>query len=195
VRRVAIPRRRAERRTDLLRLLPPASVGCEIGVWKGDFSRELIRALRPRRLHLVDPWRFAGDTAHSGSLYGGLHARSQADMEEIYGSVRQRFRTWIRAGVVVVHRVESPLAASEFPDGYFDWVYVDGDHLYDRVLADLRAFEPKVRVGGFIAGDDYADAGWWQGGVRKAVDEFVATGGVEVVALGDQFVLRRGAAS
>jgi hypothetical protein len=34
----------------------------------------------------------------------------------------------------------------------------------------------KVKAGGYITGDDYAEGGWWQGGVKKAVDEFVSQG-------------------
>src|SRR5262249_44197342 len=105
--------------------------------------------------------------------------------------VRSRFRRGIRDGTVVIHRAESADVADEFDDGYFDWVYVDGDHLFESVLFDLNAFEPKVRSGGLIAGDDYTVFGWWQGGVRRAVDEFVSTASVEVVSLDDQFVLRR----
>jgi len=34
---------------------------------------------------------------------------------------------------------------------------------------------------GYIASDDYTDGGWWQGGVVRAVDEFVETAPVELV--------------
>ena len=52
-------------------------------------------------------------------------------------------------------------------------------------------FASKVKRGGLIAGDDYASAGWWGDGVRRAVDEFVQSGGCEVVSLDDQFVFKR----
>jgi hypothetical protein len=43
-----------------------------------------------------------------------------------------------------------------------------------------------------MACDDYGSPGWWLDGVRRAVDDFVATGAVEAVAdLGSQFVMRR----
>ena len=74
----------------------------------------------------------------------------------------------------------------------FDWVYVDGNHLYDYVRSDLALYDPKVKPGGLIAGDDYGDAGWWEDGVTRAVDEFVAERGYEVVSLAaHQFVLRK----
>ena len=39
-----------------------------------------------------------------------------------------------------MHRSTSAEAALTFDDEYFDWVYIDGDHSYEAVLADLRAF-------------------------------------------------------
>ena len=42
-----------------------------------------------------------------------------------------------------------------------DWIYVDGNHLYEFVRADLELSLRKARRGGFITGDDYQDGGWW----------------------------------
>ena len=48
-------------------------------------------------------------------------------------------------------------AAKRFPPAHFDWIYVDALHTYDAVLADLRAWWPKLRPGGLLSGDDYGD--------------------------------------
>ncbi|NIL95924.1 MAG: hypothetical protein GTO62_01975, partial [Planctomycetales bacterium] len=57
----------------------------------------------------------------------------------------------------------------------FDWVYIDANHTYEGVLADLEASLPKVRPGGLICGHDYTDTPAWQAanfGVVQAVHEF-----------------------
>ena len=36
----------------------------------------------------------------------------------------------------------------------FDLVYIDGDHVYERVLEDIQLAQPLVRVGGVMCGDD-----------------------------------------
>ena len=73
-----------------------------------------------------------------------------------------------------VLREGSPTAASRFADGSLDFVFIDGNHLYEAVCSDIAAWWPKLRSGGLLTGHDYAinrDAsGEW--GVRKAVDEF-----------------------
>ena len=40
-----------------MHLLPKGSVGVEIGVWEGEFSKNFNHAVQPSCLHLVDPWR------------------------------------------------------------------------------------------------------------------------------------------
>ena len=58
---------------------------------------------------------------------------------------------------VVVHddfSTNSKLIQS-FPEGYFDFIYIDGDHSYKGAKSDLINYFPKVRQGGIIAGHDY----------------------------------------
>ena len=174
----------------LVKMLPAHGVGAEIGVWKGDFSASLLRHTRPKQLHLIDPWVFQGDLPRA--WYGGLAAQSQADMDAISDGVRTRFAAEIEAGTVVVHRASSTEALTLLADGSLDWIYVDGNHLYEAVMGDLVSAVPKLRPGGFLACDDYGSPGWWDDGVRRAVDEFVAGGSAEAVAdLGSQFIMRR----
>lgn len=54
-------------------------------------------------------------------------------------------------------------AAEDFPDEYFDWVYIDANHQYDFIREDLKIYYKKVKRGGFITGDDY----YVWGGSRK----------------------------
>jgi len=49
----------------------------------------------------------------------------------------------------------STAVAENFPDEYFDLVYVDAGHSHEEVVADIRAWRSKVRLGGVIAGHDF----------------------------------------
>lgn len=179
-------------RNTVLRMMPQDSVSAEIGVWKGGFSARILPMVRPRRLHLIDPWKHEPAEAYRKALYGGRQDDGQAGMDAVYESVLARFRREIEAGRVVVHRGSSAEVAAEFDDGYFDWVYIDGNHTYEFVRSDLETYSDKVKAGGFIAGDDYGDGGWWEGGVKKAVDEFVGRGKAEFVGIYQrQFLLKK----
>ncbi len=54
---------------------------------------------------------------------------------------------------------DTKAAAERFPDGDVDFVFVDADHTYEGCLGDLKAWVPKVRKGGVIAGHDYFTPG------------------------------------
>jgi hypothetical protein len=170
----------------LLELLPTQSAGAEIGVWRGDFSASILAVVRPARLHLVDPWRSA-EEAHAGAIFD----RPQAELDAIAESVRRRFAREIATGQVVVHRATSLEAAAAIGEGSLDWAYLDGDHAYAAVRADIAVYARKVRPGGLVAGDDYRASGKYGGGVKRAVDEAVASGALELVVQRDrQFILR-----
>lgn len=176
----------------LLEMLPQGGVGAEIGVYKGGFSQLLLQVARPRRLHLIDPWKVVDDPRYRASWYGSAVANGQAEMDAIHDGVRQQFAGRIADGSVILERSTSAEASTRFPDGYLDWIYVDGDHTYEAVRDDLRLYLPKVRRGGIIAGDDYVLGNWWGDGVVRALHEFIAANPVVIrLLIGSQFVLRR----
>jgi hypothetical protein len=176
----------------LLNMLPKNSIGEEIGVHEGHFSAEILQTVNPRELHLIDPWKHEVADAYKDALYGGKAQNGQAAMDDRYHSVQPRFGADIRSGRVKIHREYSTPALARFPDGYFDWIYIDGNHLYEYVQKDLALSFRKIKPGGYIAGDDYEADGWWRGGVKKAVDEFVQAATVELLTVhNDQFLLRR----
>lgn len=173
-------------RERLLRMLPRNAVCAEIGVWKGGFSEQILRIANPRELHLVDPWTFQPKFANR--MYGGSVAKSSEDMELIFQGVVDRFK---HKENVTIHRGYSDEVLRGFPDKYFDWVYVDGNHYYDYVIEDLRLSYTKIKPGGLLCGDDYL---WEQDGIyhiRDAVADFVQEQGLRRPKVIDQqFVVR-----
>lgn len=185
-----------------LRQLQKRAVCAEVGVWRGDFSAQILEYTDPVVLHLVDPWRVADDQIHRAEWYSSAHT-TQQKMDAMARSVMARFTDEITEGRVVVHRKASLDAATTFADASLDWVYIDGDHAYDGVMADLNAWAPKVRRGGFLAGDDYvSDRGtwlerliarfaWYHDDVARAVDDFVASNDAQLLMVQrGQFLVR-----
>ena len=60
-------------------------------------------------------------------------------------------------------------ASDFYPDGYFDFVFVDADHSYEAVKSDIAHWASKVRKGGWFGGHDYHPRKW--PGVVQAVNE------------------------
>lgn len=176
----------------LLQLFPKFSVGVEIGVNDGDFSERILEIIRPKQLHLIDPWEFVDDPLYSEAPYGSRNVDGQNMMDEKYNSVKKRFAHLINKNHVVIHRCLSENIYNTFEDNYFDWIYVDGNHFYDFIKKDLTLYYSKVKTGGFIAGDDYYPDDLSGTGVKRAVDEFVNTGVVKLIQIKhNQFVLQK----
>jgi len=173
----------------LLNMLPKGSVGAEIGVHLGDFSQQILDSISPKELHLIDPWEHQTSGTYRTAWYGGGAKGGQAELDKRYSGVKRRFGQNIQTGQVKVHRGYSADILQQFPDQYFDWVYIDGNHLYEYVKQDLELSLQKTKPGGCITGDDYAEGGWWEGGVKKAVDEFAKNQAVRLVKiLNRQFI-------
>ncbi len=164
-------------RRELLELMPKGKLSIEIGVWKGEFSEILLEGLQPSKLVLIDPWGVQDDPEDGVSLAG---ARSKKDMDRIYESVKDKYRDEIALGKVSVIRDFSVPAMAQFKDESIGFAYVDGDHSYEGVKADLKAILPKMMTGGVIMLDDYHRKGWWKDGVMRAFHEFLGENSANV---------------
>ncbi|MDJ0661031.1 MAG: class I SAM-dependent methyltransferase [Crocosphaera sp.] len=179
-------------RNFLVEMLPKQSIGAEIGVDTGNFSEKIINSIAPKELHLIDPWEYQVSDTYINARYGGKAKEGQKTMDERYLGVCDRFCSQIQSGQVQVHRGYSTDILEQFPDEYFDWIYIDGNHLYEYVLKDLELSFKKTKSGGFITGDDYRSGGWWKGGVKQAVDEFRKRRDIKLVEIcNGQFVFRK----
>lgn len=154
---------------------------------EGEFSKRILSVVKPERLHLIDPW-IKGE-----GLFGNQAVSEQAVVDARYARVREQFAEEIATDQVRIHRNLSDEISDEFEDSYFDWIYIDGNHLYEYVKQDLELYYPKVKDGGYLTGDDYGIEGWWENGIQKAVDEFVSQSPELILEVkGTQFIIRKG---
>ena len=116
---------------------------------------------------------------------------TQVKMDNIYKSVCTKFSS---TNNIVIIRKRSTEAAADLDTDILDWVYIDGDHTYRGAKVDLNAYSSKIKLGGYLCGDDYTTGGWWKGGVKKAVDEFLKenNGKFQLVQIKNyQYILKR----
>jgi hypothetical protein len=55
---------------------------------------------------------------------------------------------------------DSVAAARLFADASLDWVHLDARHDYASLKADVEAWLPKIKSGGWLSGDDYNEDKW-----------------------------------
>ncbi len=180
----------------LLQSLPKNSIGLEIGVNNGDFSERILEIVRPKKLHLIDPWKFFDSNSYNNTPYGKESVSGQLEMDKKFENVKNLFSTEILNEQIIIHRGFSEEIIPIFEDDYFDWIYVDGNHLYDYVKKDLQLCYHKSKNNSMITGDDYYDDlpenDWSEGGVKKAVDEFVNLKKLELIKIKNhQFITKK----
>jgi hypothetical protein len=176
----------------VLNSFPKNSVGVEIGVDRGDFSQRILKIVKPKKFHLIDPWKYEVLEIYKNSLYGGKAGKNQIVLDKKYQKVLTKFQKQIKNGVVSIYRDNSENALNSFENNYFDWAYIDGNHLYEFVKKDLELCYLKIKKEGIIALDDYGVEGWWRDGVTKAVDEFSNKGMVQIIKVkNNQCILKK----
>lgn len=179
---------RLSSRRKLLLELPKGSVGVEVGVHLGDFSSRILSEVNPAKLFLVDPWMIFDSAEYSNALYGGK-AAGQAEMDDRHESVVRRFQSEIKTGVVEIHRGTFRDLVEQNVSG-FDWVYIDGDHTYEAVKADLTLALATIKRPGLICGDDLQTDNWWGDDVESAVRKFCSRHQLQLTVIGNQFIIR-----
>lgn len=124
------------------------TVGVEVGTLAGEFAECLCVGVPGLRLACVDPWL----------AYPEYRDHRQAGQEKLDACYADAVKRLAPYGVRIIREFSVP-AADLFTDGSLDFVYIDANHAHDFVLADIRAWTPKVRAGGIISGHDYDRVG------------------------------------
>ena len=142
-------------------------VGAEIGVLRANTAHRILVERPLLKHYMIDPW-CVPDKGSSYDLSNDTNAqKTQAEHDADY---RKTIELTKFAGArAVVMRNMSHEVVDQFEDGFFDFVFIDGDHSYDGARLDIKLWLPKVKKGGWIGGHDY-DHPRLQG-VKRAVDE------------------------
>lgn len=143
-------------------LPPQGNIGIELGVAAGGFAARMVASGRFDHYFGVD-------------VYGDLH------------NTREYKKALAAVGLLSpcrLLRMTFDQALDLFPDGYFDFIYVDGyAHTGEEGGRTLVDWLPKLKPGGIMAGDDYSLADWPL--VVWAVNDFVAQLGVALNVASD----------
>ncbi len=130
----------------LMHKLPNDAVMVELGTFKGNSAhimvQEMVRLKKNYHLHCFDTYK---DEYSFG--------------EELARKKLKRFKCSIL-------KIDTTKAADTFDE--IDFVFIDGDHSYEKCKADIIAWKPKMKKGAIMAGHDYGRKCF---GVTEAVAE------------------------
>jgi hypothetical protein len=143
-------------------LLHNPTRGAELGVFKGNFTEAMLNTHRKLTIYAVDTWAVRAPLDRVGfQTYDGRD----------FDDVRREFdrKTGPFGRRVVVLQMDTVAAAEKVADGSLDFVFIDAEHTYEAVAADIDAWRSKVKPGGILSGHDYGHPRF--PGVKRAVDE------------------------
>eukprot|EP00456_Euglypha_rotunda_P089381 TRINITY_DN9246_c0_g2_i1.p1 TRINITY_DN9246_c0_g2~~TRINITY_DN9246_c0_g2_i1.p1 ORF type:complete len:220 (+),score=24.17 TRINITY_DN9246_c0_g2_i1:101-760(+) len=136
-------------RYKLLGLLPKRGRVVEVGVDRGNFSRQIIQATEPTSLTLID-----------------------IDLSRM---TEENTKYLSQHPAVTIIGGDSATTLQSL-NGEFDWIYIDAHHGYEYVTRDIQASCDKIKVGGYLVFNDYtlwSPANMMNYGVLRAVNEFM----------------------
>lgn len=117
--------------------------GAEIGVKYGNNAESILEELDIKKLTLIDIWK---------SHYDGIDKKyRKGTMNKAYKRVVKLFRDMPN---VEIMKMYSEYASRYVEDNSLDFVYIDANHDYEFVLADIYNWSQKVKDGGIVSGHD-----------------------------------------
>jgi hypothetical protein len=124
----------------------------EVGVYRGDFAASVLdRCESVTRYYMVDPWRHLEDWNKPAN-------QGDAVFEGFFQEAKEK--TDFAESRRVILRGKTTEVINQIPNGELDFAYIDGDHSLRGITIDLIRVYPKLRLGGFLAGDDFSRTIW-----------------------------------
>lgn len=128
-------------------LLSENSIGCELGVFLGEYSEILLSSKKFNRLYLVDT--FDGQIG-SGDKYGN-NMRILGG-EYLLANAIHKFQNH---NTIEIIKSDSIKFLKNCNSNFFDFIYIDTVHTYKHLMQELQESRRVIKLNGFICGHDY----------------------------------------
>jgi beta-1,4-mannosyl-glycoprotein beta-1,4-N-acetylglucosaminyltransferase len=144
--------------------LPDNGSMVEIGVWKGKSLCSIADIIRSKNIKV-----YAIDTFKGTDNIDEQFLANEAKEHNIRVIFEENIRRFGIKNNVVIMEMDSIEAAKCIklkPEPFIDFIFIDGDHMYENVKNDINAWMPLMKDGKALAGHDIK----WNG-VMRAVQE------------------------
>ncbi len=145
--------------------------GVEVGTDRGQYARDICSRMPFVKLYTIDPYF---------PFIEGDEVKDEQEMEKRYQHALKLLEPYPNCELV---RTTSMIAVKSFEDNSLDFVFIDGNHLYEFVKEDIEEWSKKVRKGGIVAGHDYVESKERRYGIVQAVNEYAEKNGIEITLL------------
>ena len=122
------------------------TMGVELGVDRGEYSKILCDANPKLQLYAIDPWI---PEAYEKDTYID-------EPPEYFNACYEEAKERLKKSSCSLVRRTSADALADFEDESLDFVYIDANHDFPNFTFDLHNWLKKVKKGGIISGHDFA---------------------------------------
>jgi predicted O-methyltransferase YrrM len=137
-------------------------IGVEVGVYKGENAKSILKTLNIDKLYLIDPYVYYDDY---GDVAGG-----QKTFDKLLKKTIKTLQKYENKYILIKKTANDALP--DIPNN-LDFVYIDGNHKYEYVKQDIENYYPKLKSGGILAGHDIENGEIAEhDGIVKAVLDF-----------------------
>ncbi len=120
----------------------------EIGVWKGR-GTACMAEFACGKVWAVDHFMGSDDERDTN------HTQARDDRDGLIAEVETNLRPWLDDGTVELVKLPSVEAAEALKEhGPFHFVWLDGTHTTEALMADIDAWKPLIAKGGLLSGHD-----------------------------------------
>ena len=167
----------SDKRAYILEQLNKNSKVVEVGVWKGDFSKQIWNISSPNLLVLVDSWTFDEKVRGCAPQVNGEEPLNQNFFDQAKNDTFNKFEKFQNVHILDLNSLD---ASNNYEDNFFDYIYIDAEHTYEAVTNDLKVWYPKLKKNGILFGDDY----YWREeddtlSLHKAYQEFIVKNNIK----------------
>ena len=125
------------------------------------------------KLYCIDPWEDYDE-----------YSEYKNKIELVHKSFMNNVEKSGQAHKIIINRGYSNNIIPKFQDGFFDIIYIDGNHEPDYVLEDAVLSFRKLKVGGMLIFDDYGVGG--PDLTKKGIDGFLSGYHERITYLGEK---------
>jgi hypothetical protein len=154
---------------ELLDNTPEDGIFVELGAYKGKSTSFIVTEILNRKRNIkfftVDTFGGVSDISDEKEIIAYSKVNTSNIYQDFLNStdhLKDRFEVIIST---------SDKAASNFEDNSVDVIFIDAGHSFEAVLADLKAWYPKMKNQSIMSGHDYNA---WEG-VNQAFKTFFKT--------------------
>lgn len=132
----------------------PGMIVCEVGCWLGATTMGYADIVKRNNGKIIVVDWFSGNEDIT-TIPNHTHAYKPENSDNIYNQFCSNLAAYL--DIMTILRGRTTDMAVEIEDGSLDLCFIDADHMYEGVKADLKLYLPKVKFGGIFCGHDCED--------------------------------------